>query len=705
MKRIFIFITILFLSVPSLTHSQVKGTAPASTWSPGNKAFVGTSASDTSKVWFTGTKEGMTEVFYPTVDTPNSKEFMFLVGDKNHTWVDDEKSQQHTVKQIDSKALIWEHTSTDIDGKWQLTKRIFSDPNRNTLIQRVTFKALKGNVNDYLVYVFQDPAMNNSANDDTSKTLTYKEKTMLVASDEDKVAALALSLPFKSGLVSNGFVGVNDGYTDLLSNMDSNFKMDWAYNIASDGNVAQIGLLDFGYSKQHAIVFHSVLGFGKNEQEAMKTAYDSLTGNIKETEKQYINEWKNYTKQLNTFEGTVDNQYYLAAMVIKASQDKTTGAMVAGLGIPWGDTNPWGGNKSSVYHLVWARDLYKYASAILVAGDQKTANQAVDFLFNYQQDPKTGRFPQNSWTDGKPFWNHTQMDQQGMPIILAWKLRRTDLWPKIKITADYIVKAGPWTEQERWEEQSGYSPSTIAAEIAGLVCAADIATANGDKESAKRYLETADFWQSQVDNWTFTTTGLYGNKKYYIRINDNKNPNDGQKIILANEAGTWDEREIVDAGFLELVRMGVKSANDPYILESLPEVDKVIKRTIPGKGSGWYRYNHDRYGETKDGRNWDGSGQGRLWPLLTAERGIYEIARGNSGKPYLKTVKAFSSKTGTISEQVWDLNAPKGYEPGTPTRSMQPLNWSMAEYINLLASIYQNDIADIPAVVRDRYVQ
>lgn len=335
-NRIFVFVMFLVLAVPSLTHSQVKGTAPASTWSPGDKVFVGTSVSDTSKVWFTGTKEGMTEVFYPSVDTPNTKEFMFLVGDKNHTWVDDEKSQQHTVKQIDSRALIWEHTSTDKDGKWQLTKRIFSDPDRNTLIQRVTFKALKGNVNDYLLYVFQDPAMNNSAKDDTSKTVTYKEKTMLVASDEDKVAALSLSLPFKSDLISNGFVGVNDGYTDLLGNMDSNFKMDWAYNTASEGNVAQIGLLDFGKSKHKTITFNSVLGFGKNEQDAMNTAYDSLKGDIKETEKQYISEWKNYTKQLNTFGGTVDNQYYLAAMVIKASQDKTTGAMVAGLGIHGG---------------------------------------------------------------------------------------------------------------------------------------------------------------------------------------------------------------------------------------------------------------------------------------------------------------------------------------------------------------------------------
>jgi glucoamylase len=151
--------------------------------------------------------------------------------------------------------------------------------------------------------------------------------------------------------------------------------------------------------------------------------------------------------------------------------------------------------------------------------------------------------------------------------------------------------------------------------------------------------------------------------------------------------------------------MGEKAANDPYILESLPEVDKVIMQTIPDKGSGWFRYNHDGYGEMEDGRNWDGGGRGRLWPLLTAERGTYEIARGNSGKPFLNTIKNFSSETGTISEQVWDLNAPKGYKPGTPTKSMQPLNWSVAEYINLLASIYLNDIADIPSIVRERYVQ
>ena len=57
----------------------------------------------------------------------------------------------------------------------------------------------------------------------------------------------------------------------------------------------------------------------------------------------------------------------------------------------------------------------------------------------------------------------------------------------------------PFTPGERWENQSGYSPSSTASEIAGLVCAAHIAQANGDSVSAQLYLTTADSWQSQLE--------------------------------------------------------------------------------------------------------------------------------------------------------------------------------------------------------------
>jgi glucoamylase len=330
-----------------------------------------------------------------------------------------------------------------------------------------------------------------------------------------------------------------------------------------------------------------------------------------------------------------------------------------------------------------------------------------------------GRFPQNSFVDGTPYWNRTQMDETAMPIILAWKLNRVDLWPKIKLAAEFLAHNGPVTGQERWEEMGGYSPSTIAAEIAGLVCAASLATAAGDPAAAGYYLQKADEWRNNVAGWTFTATGFHTqcagcNGRYYIRINANQDPNDDVNLTFGNDVGTHGERYIVDGGFLELVRMGVMSPNDWTILETVPEYDALLKQTLPGKGDAWFRYNYDGYGEYNDGRNYDGSGRGRLWPIFTAERGIYEIAKssdGTKGEAFRPALKAFSSPAGFIPEQVWNVSAnitgwqtdtPSSYAVGSATKSMQPLSWAMGEYINLIAAMNQGR-SDAPTVVCQRY--
>ena len=397
-------------------------------------------------------------------------------------------------------------------------------------------------------------------------------------------------------------------------------------------------------------------------------------------------------------------------MAIKAATDKTTGAIVAGLGNPWGNSNysictPFGIPMQGGYHLIWPRDLYKIASALIVAGDTATASKSLDWLLTTMQQPD-GHFLQNAFADGTPYWTGIQMDETALPIVLAWKLGRTDAATyikHIKPAADYIVKNGPVTGQERWEENSGYSPGTIAAEIAGLVCAADIARVNADTTSEANYLATADYWQNKVESWTFTTSGSIGDGKYFERIDDNGNPNDGHLLHIRNGGGVYDERSIVDSSFLELVRLGVKPWNSPYILSSLKAIDSTIKQTIPGKGEGFFRYNHDGYGETATGADYTGAGIGRLWPIFTGERGHLAIASGEKADDYLATMRAFANSSYMIPEQVWDNNAPPGNSPGTPTKSMTPLSWSMAEYITLLASNYSGQVMDLPAIVKERY--
>ena len=380
-------------------------------------------------------------------------------------------------------------------------------------------------------------------------------------------------------------------------------------------------------------------------------------------------------------------------------QDKTNGAMIAGIGTPWGFA---AGDDNLGYHLVWSRDMFKFANALITAGDSASAANAVRWLFNTDIDPASGRFPQNAFVNGTPFRNAVQMDEQAMPIILAYRLGSAvydPLWPQIKVIANTIFANGPWTEQERWEETSGYSPSTIAAEIAGLVSAAEIALENGDTADAGNWLSAADYWQQNLTGWTYTSQGCpnvnwnCNNTSTYMRINTSSprggprpggwNPSmgpDANMIInINNGGGSHRAIDIIDGGFLELVRMGVKAPNDPTITNSLVAYDNVIgERVGAGVDMAWFRYNYDGYGETNAGAPFQNGaqGRGRLWPIFDAERGNYAIAAtgsGAAGAPYLAALKAFSTPQGFISEQIWNPTVTLPADADTPS------GWTVAD--------------------------
>ena len=729
-RGLYFVVCLAFSAELCLAADAPGGPGLPSVWAPGSKDFVGTSAGDASKVYFTGAQGMLTEVFYPSPDRVQNIDMEFLVGtpDKTLGYRDGEEKLQRnqSVKLIDKRAMLWEATTTANDGAWRITKRIFTDPSRPSIVERVVFQVLQPGktVRDFNLFLLNHPGINGAGDHDNSRTLESGGRTMLVAFKPGKTAsALAVSLPWKlvgsRPQVSNGFVGVNDGWTDLFGRADDR-TMDWNYHAAYDGNVAQMGWLDLGNSHSTSAAFDVVLGFGPNEKAAMDDANATLSSDLGALQNTYVTQWQAYCQSLSDQGGTADDQYYLACMTLKTMQDKANGAMVAGLGTPWGASS--GDSNNGGYHLVWARDLFKFASALIAAGDTASANKAVDFLFDLQMQTvdndnpysRRGRFPQNTFDDGTAYWQGTQMDECAMPIILAWKLRRLDLWPKIKMAADFVTANGPWTDEERWEEMGGYSPSTIAAEVAGLVCAADIASRAGDTNDAARYLRTADAWRNNVANWTFTTNGFFGDRKYYIRIDGNRDPNSRAALTFGNGAGPHDVRRIVDGGFLELARLGVMSPNDWTILKTLPTYDGVLKQSIPGKGDAWFRYNCDGYGENNDGAPYEGDGRGRLWPIFTAERGIYEISRsgdGASGQPYLAALKHFSSQAGFIPEQIWNISAniagwetdtPANDAPGTATGSIRPLNWAMGEYINLIAAM-RNGRNDAPSIVVKRY--
>ncbi len=479
----------------------------------------------------------------------------------------------HEIDLVTDRALVYRQVNTDKQRRYRITKTFVTDPARACVLIDVDFESLDGG--KYAVYAIYDPSLNNSGRHDAGSI----SGGALVAREGDIASALVADEKFVS--VSNGYLGTSDGWTDL-----ADFKQDWAYSDAADGNVVQTARLPLDGKKDQRLTLS--LGFGTTGPAAVKTARDSLRLPFFLTGAAYALGWAVYLESLDrepksVGRGDLLTQYRVAAMTLRAHEDKTyRGANIASLTIPWGQAID--ANEAGVggYHLVWARDLYQVSTAQIAIGDSAAAERSLDYLFDVQQKPD-GSFPQNSLLDGTPYWGSLQLDEVAFPIVLAWQLKRTDratYRDHVKPAADFIVARGPATPQERWEEEGGYSPSTIAAEIAGLTAASSLAKANGDANSAALYQGVADEWQRRVEGWTFTTTGPHGDGRYFERIDDNGNPNDGHIIDINNGGGQWDERSIVDAGFLDLVRLGVKRFNDPFVTASLPEVDSVIRVAV-----------------------------------------------------------------------------------------------------------------------------
>jgi len=684
----------LLASLLGLQAQQAPG-APGGTptWTNANKAGVGTAITENSKVWFTIGQNGvLNEVYYPAIDSANTRTLELIVTDGKSFAEMESQDTDHGVEVPDPAALVFTQINTSKSGRYQVRKTYITDPGHNTVLIRMQMKVLKGG--PLHAFVYFDPALKNSGLHDNGSTRGHT----LLDTKGDVACALASSPEFVS--VSTGFVDASDGWNELKNS----YKLTQHYATSPDGNVAQIGQLPASFSQGKPVTV--ALSFGPNPDEALASAQSSLKQGFSAIRTEYERGWRQYIASLKPVEAPYRRQYQISAMVLKAHEDKThRGAIAASLTIPWGYQVDATKEDVGGYHLVWARDLYEVATAFLAEGDRGAAERALNYLFNTQQKAD-GSFPQNSWLDGRPYWTALQMDEVSYPIILAWQLGKADkdtFEKHVKPAAAFIAGHGPATQQERWEEKSGYSPSTIAAEIAGLVCAADIARMNQDETSRSQWLALADDWAKKVPQWTVTHTGKYA-PEYFIRITQKGQPDVGGPIDTANGGGTWDEREIVDAGFLELVRLGITSPSDPLIVKSLPVVDKVIRVQTPN-GATFYRYNHDGYGEKPDGRGFDGTGVGRLWIIFAGERGEYELAAGHDARPYLDTMQKMANAGGMLAEQVWDRpDSPKPWlKFGQGTGSATPLAWTNAQFIRLAIAIREGKLPETPAVVQAHF--
>ena len=528
--------------------------------------------------------------------------------------------------------------------------------------------------------------------------------------------ALAMGASCGFSRVSCGFVGASDGWRDLMEN----FRMDWEFGSATEGNVAVMGELDLTACREFTVA----IGLGEGHHTALEKTVSALATPFGQHRIRFIDQWQRAANPEWLAEKACDGGKLMRAShnVLLAHEDKTySGAFVASASIPWGQIK--GDDDLGGYHLVWTRDMVQTATALLACGRVDTARRALVYLACTQQPD--GGFAQNFWIDGTPYWSGLQLDEVAFPLMLAWRLWKADglgemdIFPFVERAAGFLVRHAPITYQERWEENAGYSPSTLAAVIAGLICAAEMARAHESVEMAVFLEEYADWIEGHLEDWTVTNNGVLHPqiKRHYMRIRPPERgeayacESCGTEIIHLNNRPPglrreFEAREIVDSGFLELVRYGVRRADDPLMADSLAVVDAVLKRELP-QGPGWRRYNMDGYGQREDGGPFLGWGQGRVWPLLTGERAHYELAAGKEIAPLIKAYEAFASCGQMMPEQVWDqADLPQAsMRLGQPTGSAMPLVWAHAEYLKLLRSALDGKVFDRIDPVYERYCE
>ena len=693
------------------------GMAPR--WTSSVKDAVGTAYSASSRVWFTCSHGILNEIYHPTIDHAQVRDMEFLVTDGETFAHEEKRDLRTTFEYIHPEALGVRYINRDPEGRYTLTKEVICDPHHSVVLQRVRIEGHPDLIGRLKVYALLAPHLDVGGAGNSARVVDVAGYRMLLAWKNQWFLAMAASGGFSRA--SCGFVGASDGWRDLTDN----FNMDWEFGSATNGNIAVLGEVDLQAARDDgAREFTVAIGIGDTPHTALQKTISALAMPYSDHRERFIAQWHRAANPewLAAKAGDGGKLMRASHNVILAHEDKTySGAFVASASIPWGQIK--GDDDLGGYHLVWTRDMVQTASAMLACGRAETARRALVYLACTQEPD--GGFAQNFWVDGRPYWSGTQLDEVAFPIILAWRLWKADglgemdIFPFVERAAGFLIRHAPITHQERWEENSGYSPSTLAAVITSLICAAEMTRAHDSHELATFLEEFADWIERHLEDWTVTNNGVLhpSIKRHYMRVRPPETgeayycENCGKEVIRINNRppGTRSEfeaREIIDAGFLELVRYGVRRADDPLMEDSLQVVDTVLRRGLP-QGPGWLRYNWDGYGQRPDGGPFEGWGQGRVWPLLTGERAHYELAAGRDISSLIQTYERFATCGQMMPEQVWDeSNRPEfGLYLGRPAGSAVPLVWGHAEYLKLLKSALDRKVFDRVEPVYERYCE
>lgn len=672
-------------------------------WNPGSKVGVGTALGEGSPVWFTLGRGVIEEVFFPRADHPRTRDLGLAVADGKDffSWEKDGTESEAAV--LEPGVPAYRLTNRCRRSRYRVEKDVFAPADRPAAVQRTRFVPAGPGLS---LYALLNPHLGKHAKGWVGD---YKGVPMLFAAGGGVALALACSVPWAKR--SAGFVGKSDGWQDLSKHK----RLTRTYDRADGGNVALTGQIDYPAGGG---AFLLVLGFGLDPDAAGLTARAALLDGFDAPLARYTAGWKEWQAgllQLDGRTGRTPAVYRASTAVLRTHEAKLPpGAAVAGLSVPFGQSRS--GTDTGGYHLVWPRDLVETAGGLLAAGAGDHARGTLAFL-EATQEPD-GHWSQNMWLNGTPYWDGIQMDETALGVLLLELARREGavekagaarFWPMVRRAAGYLVRNGPVTPQGRWEQDGGYSPFTLAAEIAALLASADLATENGEPGLAQYLRETANIWNAGIERWMYVTgTDLAkraGVEGHYVRL-ARPGTGTGREPEGGNSHSGADERT-VSPDALALVRFGLRSADDPRIVNTVKVLDAVLKVDL-GYGPGWRRYPGDLYGEYPDGRAFDhDGGVGRAWPLFAGERGHYELAAGRprEAERMLKLMEAAATDTGLIPEQVWDAaDIPdKGLFLGRPTTSACPLVWAHAEYVKLLRSLRDGAVFDAPRQTTRRY--
>jgi glucoamylase len=699
------------------------------TWCFSAKDGVGTAlgsdSSNKSLIWFTLGRGILTEVYHPRVDQACIRDLGFVVSDGNDFMSSERDDAEHRVEYPAPGVPLYRLINACRRSRYRIEKTIFAHPRQDAILQVVRFTVQQGNVDDYHLYALLSSHLANHGGGNTAWLGEHRGVPMLFARRGVHALALACSAPWVKG--SAGFAGVSDGRTDLSRNK----RLTWEYDRAEDGNVVltgEIGLSDCGGE------FVLALGLGHDPQEAGHRALASLFDDMDGLRADYVSGWTRWQDTLSEVK-PVDRQgrdlFRISAFVIHCHhQLSIPGAIVASLSTPWGEVRGDGAKEPGVggYHLVWPRDLAEAAGGLLAAGAGGEALRVLEYLRATQDED--GHWPQNMWTDGLAFWTGIQVGETAFPLVLLGQLERTGLlkpaeltryWPMVRKAASYILRYGASTQQDRWENEQGYTPYTLGVVISSLLIAAELADRQGEREVGTYLRETADAWNASIESWVYVTgTDLarrVGVAGYYARIipvelGDLPPPSSGRPRFAGHspDMKKIPAVEVVSPDALALVRFGLRAADDPRIVDTVKVIDAILKVDTP-QGPSWRRYNGDGYGEHEDGSPFDlqHRGIGRAWPLLTGERAHYELAAGRRDEAIrlLHAMENFAGVAGMIPEQVWDADdiPEKGLFKGRPSGSAMPLVWAHAEYVKLLRSLAEGQTFDRPPLTYRRYVE